>query len=94
MDREKRFFLVRHGADLSEGKGFRETSAVVVETDLMSHQLFVEDFCYKKFGKPVGFVMGRYSSSTITRMWKIAQTSEEYIIKNNIPILETIVVKG
>lgn len=46
--------------------------------------MFVEDWCYKKYGNKVTFVMGVYGSNTITYSWMVCNSLLEDIEEDKI----------
>lgn len=78
MSKETLLFEVKYQPDLSEGKGLTKSGYVEVNAS-RAHKMFVEDWCYKKFGNRVAFAMGAYTSSAIMDNWVVSRTSDQMV---------------
>lgn len=64
----RKFFVIRHGADLTEGRGTTRTVYASVESNYCQ-ELYLLDACYKLFGSQVGYVQG----CSPTYEWRISE---------------------
>lgn len=65
-----RRFVVYHGADMTEGRGFREMDLIEVYAK-EKHEEFAEHWCYEHLGNKYGFIMGSRGSNCLTKRWSI-----------------------
>jgi hypothetical protein len=66
-----KYFRVRYGADLTEGRGWLESEALIEVNTNGKHKDFAEILCYSIFGSPYNFVMGAFGSNAILPYWRI-----------------------
>lgn len=64
-------FTIRHNPDLTEGRGFYNTSVVAVPKNYAEHATALK-YCFDTFGSPLAFVMG---SSPIPN-WTIVKSEK------------------
>lgn len=63
-------FKITYNYDWNEGRGYHSNGYVLVHTK-NHHKMFVEDWCFRKFGNRIGFVMGAYGSNAVAYKWLI-----------------------
>jgi hypothetical protein len=66
-----KYYKVRYGADLTEGRKWLESEALIEVNANGSHKDFAEILCYSLFGSPNQFVMGVFGNNAIPPYWRI-----------------------
>lgn len=77
-----RYFVVRYGADLTEGRQWLESKALIEVNTNGAHKGFAEILCHSLFGSPHQFVMGVFGSNAILPYWRIEGEAKNSDLKD------------
>lgn len=72
-----KYYKVRYGADLTEGRKWLESEALIEVNANGSHKDLAEILCYNLFGSPYQFVMGVFGNNAILPYWRIEGEAEK-----------------
>lgn len=77
--REKKtsYWIVTHNPDLTEGRGYYGITFLEVYGPEHGAELWVRDFCFRKFGRPIAFVQG---VSAIAN-WSLSKADREKFLQ-------------
>jgi hypothetical protein len=72
--KDLKYFYVRYGADLTEGREWLRSQAYIAVNCKGSHLDFAKILCFSKFGTEHQFCMGVFGSNAIIPYWSLTET--------------------
>lgn len=79
-----RAFKVNAQPDLTEGRHGPVFQGYLLVNAKSNQHLFAEDWCFKKYGNGVAFVMGTFGSNAIIKNWMVTNCKMEEVENDKI----------